>query len=224
MNNTYFTDQLTKIIAEFDLLKGRAVNDDLSGNIRIDQITELVTKCKATIVRITGVNSEYYKDIMAAQSLNIYTGLKLVRIIGVVKALKSDLENDYLKTFSEIIHSEIFADYLEMAYYLSEEGYKDPSAVLAGSTLESHLKQLCKNRQIPIEVQNNIGKLVPKKADLMNADLLKAQCYTLTYQKQITAWLDLRNNAAHGNYSLYTPEEVKLMIAGIRNFLLTVAS
>lgn len=42
-------------------------------------------------------------------------------------------------------------------------------------------------------------------------------CYL---SKQITAWLDLRNNAAHGKYDKYSIEEVKLMIAGIRNFLL----
>ncbi len=35
-------------------------------------------------------------------------------------------------------------------------------------------------------------------------------------QKQITAWLQLRNDAAHGHYDRYEFEQVKAMIIGIR--------
>jgi hypothetical protein len=38
-------------------------------------------------------------------------------------------------------------------------------------------------------------------------------------QKQVTAWAGLRNDAAHGNYGNYTDEQVKLMVAGIRDFI-----
>jgi uncharacterized protein YodC (DUF2158 family) len=38
-------------------------------------------------------------------------------------------------------------------------------------------------------------------------------------QKQVTAWAGIRNDAAHGNYKGYTDEQVKLMIAGIREFI-----
>jgi len=33
------------------------------------------------------------------------------------------------------------------------------------------------------------------------------------------AWLDIRNNAAHGKYSEYSDEDVDLMIKGILNFI-----
>jgi hypothetical protein len=222
MTNNYFIDQLQKILDEYLKLTQRPNQSyDLSNNSSLDELTELVSKSKSAIARIVGVNSEYYKDVLDSVSKNTDTGYKLMKVIGIVKALKSDLVNDYLKSYSEIIHSEIFSDYLEMAYHLAEEGYKDPAAVLAGSTPESHLKELCKSQNIEIETKNSNGKLIVKKADLLNSDLAKTKCYTLTYQKQITAWLDLRNNAAHGNYIKYTTEEVNLMIAGIRNFLLS---
>ena len=36
---------------------------------------------------------------------------------------------------------------------------------------------------------------------------------------QITAWLDIRNNSAHGNYNEHNTDQVDLMIKGIKNFI-----
>ncbi|MGW6735793.1 hypothetical protein [Streptomyces sp. NPDC055013] len=41
----------------------------------------------------------------------------------------------------------------------------------------------------------------PKKADTLNADLKKVDVYDGLQQKEVTAWMDLRNKAALGNYS-----------------------
>ncbi len=148
-----------------------------------------------------------------------HAGLIIKHIIGIVQALKSDLESDYLKSLSEIIHSNLFSDYIDMATHLLEEGYKDPAAVLTGSTLENHLRNLCVKHDVEIEYENSKGKIVSKKADSMNAELAKKEVFNKTFQKQITAWLDLRNNAAHGKYDQYGEMEVKLMISGILNFI-----
>jgi len=62
----------------------------------------------------------------------------------------------------------------------------------------------------------------PKKSDTVNADLYRQKVYTLLDQKSVTAWLDLRNNAAHGNYGAYSTEQVILMLQGVRNFIVRV--
>jgi hypothetical protein len=222
MNKDFFIKQLDDILTDYNKVKSKAQYDDLSGNISIEEITTVLTKSKAAIVRIVGDKSEYYKDIDATlQRTSIREGEKLRNIIGTVTALRSDLQNDYLKSFSDIIQSEVFSDYLEMAEHLLSEGYKDPSAVLVGSTLEVQLRELCISNGIDIEVTNNKGNLVPKKADLMNSDLAKANIYSSAYQKQIIAWLGIRNSAAHGKYSDYTTAEISLMLQGIRQFILT---
>jgi hypothetical protein len=46
--------------------------------------------------------------------------------------------------------------------------------------------------------------------------------YNLLDQKQVTAWLDFRNKAAHGEYKAYTAEQVKLMNQGVVNFITRV--
>ena len=93
-------------------------------------------------------------------------------------------------------------------------GYKDAAAVIAGSTLESHLRQLSNRLGIPSQATSK-----PKKADTLNAELAKARAYAGIDQKSVTAWLGLRNDAAHGNYSAYDKNQVALMISGIRDFI-----
>ena len=134
--------------------------------------------------------------------------------IGVAKALLSDIQNDYLKGLEEIIHGDLFSDFLEMATHLMENKYKDAAAVMAGSTLEVHMRKLCDKHS----VTTTSGRK-PKKAELLNAELAKEGVYSKLDQKNVTAWLGLRNNAAHGNYSEYTKEQVKLLIDSVRDFI-----
>ena len=104
---------------------------------------------------------------------------------------------------------EVFADFIEMAEHLLDERYKDPAAVIIGSVLEEHLRQLCLSAGIRTE-DVSATKVVPYKADRLNADLAKAGKYSKLDQKQVTAWLDLRNRAAHGKYAEYALEQVAL--------------
>lgn len=222
MNKDFFIKQIEDIIKDFNVIKSKATYDDFSGNIQIEEISSVMSRAKAAISRITGCNSEYYKDVLEATlKKHLTAGQKLRDVIGTITGLKTDLQNDFLKSLSDIIKSEVFSDYLEMADHLLTEGYKDPSAVLIGSTLEVHLRELCLLNGIDIDSKNSKGNLVPKKADLMNSDLTKANIYSSTYQKQIVAWLGIRNSAAHGKYSDYSNEEVKLMLQGVRLFILT---
>ena len=69
-----------------------------------------------------------------------------------------------------------------------------------------------------MEEANADGKLRPVKADTLNAKLVKATIYSKLDQKNVTAWLDLRNKAAHGEYTEYTAEQVVLLISGVREF------
>lgn len=223
-NKDFFKKQLDSILTEYQNFASFCKYDDFSDKFNTVEIGTLITKSISTIERITSDKSEYYKSIQIAYDPKnrhqySHSGLILKHIIGIVQALKSDLENDYLKSLSEIIHSNLFSDYIDMATHLLEEGYKDPAAVLTGSTLENQLRNLCVKHDIEIEYENNKGKIVSKKADCMNAELAKEEVYNKTFQKQITAWLDLRNNAAHGKYDQYGDTEVKLMISGILNFI-----
>lgn len=177
MNNKLFKKQLNSIIQNFEEMGKKSVHNDLSDLPKADR-QSLVTRGIASVHRISGINSTYSLEIQRIIQKQPHLHVHTSSVIGVVKALKEDLELGYLQNLAEIIHSEVFSDFLEMSKYLNDNGYKDASAVIAGSTLESHLRKIADKYSVPIE---NNGK--PIKANKLNADLTKAGAYELLDQK-----------------------------------------
>jgi hypothetical protein len=139
--------------------------------------------------------------------------------LGVLQAAKAEVLGGWAISVRGLISAEIFTDFIEMAEYLLSEHYKDPSAVIAGSVLEEHLRQLALKNSVPITSTDKKGNSVAQKADTINSALVKASVYNVLQQKNVTAWLDLRNKAAHGHYSEYSEENVSLMLQGILLFM-----
>lgn len=142
--------------------------------------------------------------------------------ISILQAIRAEIDGGWLFTLKGLITSEVFADFIEMAEHLLETGYKDPAAVVCGSVLEEHLRQLCIKNKIPTTTVKK-GKEVPKKADTLNSELTKNEVYGKLDQKMVTAWLDLRNNAAHGKYDEYNDVQVKNMITAVTEFMVRVS-
>jgi hypothetical protein len=140
-------------------------------------------------------------------------------LAGSVKTLRADYHMDRLSSFKELVHADVFADFLEMAEYLLDEEFKDPAAVLAGSVLEEHLRKLCEKNGVPVSSTDKRGKLKPLMIDQLNIELVRKQVYGKVEQQQITAWASIRNQAAHGHYSEYDKAQVTLMLQGIRDFV-----
>ena len=136
-------------------------------------------------------------------------------LMGVLAALRADVEAGYTQTLAELVHADVFADFLEMAEELVDKDYKDAAAVLAGSVLEEHLRKLAQKNNVTVEKPD--GK--PKKADTINADLVKAGAYNKLEQKSVTAWLGTRNAAAHGDYDEYDKAQVEGLIRDVRAFM-----
>ena len=101
---------------------------------------------------------------------------------------------------------------------LENEPSTTAAAVIAGVSLETHLRALCQKHGIDTDITNDKGNLKPKKADAMNADLTKTRVYQGDIQKDVSAWLGKRNKAAHGRDTDATKKEIQLMIEGIRYF------
>lgn len=138
--------------------------------------------------------------------------------IAVLEELKHAIENGYLSEFRRVVAASVFSDYLEMAEHLIVEGYKDPAAVIVGSTLEEHMRELC--RVHDIDTADDKGR--PKKTELLNDDLYKKDVYNLLDKKNVTAWLDLRNKAAHGHYGEYNQSQVEQLLVNVREFIARV--
>ena len=206
--------QIDTALKNYQELSSRSAYDDCSDLPHADT-TALITSLCATIRRLSPPSSQYLKSMDSIiKDSKIDNAYIVPHLVGVLNALRGDYTKGYLSTIAELLHADIFADFLERADYLLSEGYKDPAAVIAGSVLEEHLSQLCIKNSIPLLIGTK-----PKKADLLNSELAALPSYSVLDQKSVTAWLDLRNKAAHGKYSEYTKEQVSLMIQGIRDFM-----
>lgn len=212
--------QIEDLVQEFEKIEKAKKYNDWS-DIDSNDASEFITAGMNAIYRAVGLNNPLSKrlETVIANSPPHHAFVAVPHIGGALKALRKDITSGYLVSIQELIHAEVFADFLEMAQHLLEEGYKDPAAVLVGGVLEEHLRKLCNKQGISIEFTNSKGDVNPKKADTMNADLAKSGVYSGLDQKNITAWLALRNKAAHGKHSEYTHQQVELLLQSIQDFL-----
>jgi hypothetical protein len=118
------------------------------------------------------------------------------------------------------IRRAVFFDFVDMAASLLEESDRRSAATfaafLAGATFEEHLRKLADANGI--ETVNPAGERAG--AESLNTELCGEGVYDLTEQMQATGWLELRNKAYLGKRDEFTAEEVRLMIQGVREFMI----
>jgi hypothetical protein len=129
-------------------------------------------------------------------------------LYSIFAAAKEDFEGGYIFSLRGLVKAEVLTDALEQAQELLTSGYKDPACVLVGVSLEIAVKELASRHSVPAA-----------RLDKMNTDLCKAGAYNIAKQKQITAWADLRNKAAHGDWTGYSKNDVTAMHAGVQQFV-----
>jgi hypothetical protein len=206
-------DQLDRAEREYTVLRAKSKYSDGSDQPEVDT-TRIITILGATIERVAPPGSRY--RIEAERMFKMWGATNttcLNYLPGIIAALRSDIDEGYLQSISELIHADVFADFLGMAEHLLDEGYKEAAAVLVGGVLEEHLRKLASKNNVPFLVGSRAVK-----ADRLNSDLAGANVYSGLYQKSITAWLDLRNKAAHGKHTEYTKEQVGPMLQGVQEF------
>ncbi len=206
--------QIDAALGAYDAAYSRSGDESLPG-FTDAQKTEILNRLAATIDRLAPPNSQYRENSKASlKSYGADNSYNLRVLAGILRALRADYAAGFLQKVESLVQADLFSDFLEMAEHLLAQGYKDPAAVLIGGVLEEHLRKLCLANGVAVAAG---GK--PKKADTMNAELAGAGVYNKLDQKAVTAWLDLRNNAAHGKYTEYTRDQVQGMLQGVSSFL-----
>ena len=184
------------------------------------EVTGWVTRLGQSIRRLYGEESQEfssYSDALATERfyyIHSNWNAHISKLVGIAKAIQHDLESGLLIDIRALLQADVFADFLEMADYLLNEGYKDPAAVLIGAVLEDGLRRLLEKHGLP--VAHSSGR--PLTIEPMNAALAKAGVYNKLVQKQITSWAHVRNSAAHGKYDEYTKAQVQLMLLFVQGF------
>ena len=144
----------------------------------------------------------------------MHSSTRLSELVATASALRDDIAAGWLTSVVELAHADTDAGYLEMAEGLLGQGYKDAAAVIAGTSLEVHLRALATKHGLGLQAPNG----GPKKMDAVNAELKAAGVYNAIKHKQVTAWLGIRNSAAHGNYGDYDEVAVEGLVNRVGNF------
>lgn len=189
-------------------------------NLRVQELQSVVARGGQLISKLYGQDSHFFATFKSAipfQSLNSMHAnhyRHVSDIVGILKAVESDLDSGMLANFRGLAQAEVFADFLEMAEHLLSEGYKDAAAVILGAVLEDSLRKIADASGVAL-VGSNGKKLT---IDPLNSALSKVDVYGALVQKQVTSWANLRNDAAHGNFDKYDTTQVKHMLLFVQKF------
>lgn len=213
-NLSKLSQRFTELEAQLEIVKAtkHAVHSEFSRGFEIDGYKYLnwVIKARHLLGLACGPNSIHFAEFKAAEMPGAYESAidAMPRCEAIFAAAREDYEGGYLISARRLVQAEVFDSELEQARALLDAGYRVAAAVIAGTVLETALRELC------VASSLQVGKL-----DKMNSDLAKAGTYSLLVQKRITALADIRNNAAHGHPDKFTTEDVQDMIDYVTSFL-----
>jgi len=166
------------------------------------------TRILNMLKRVFGEDSVHFQEFTkifsrAGGDINEFEACRAIFL-----SAKKDYAGGFLFNVRSLVKADILDDVLEQAKELLNADYKDAACILTGVSLETTLKELS------IRANIFIGKL-----DKMNVELCKAGVYNMIKQKQITAWAELRNKAAHGDWLEYSANDVKDFHEGVQRFI-----
>ena len=144
--------------------------------------------------------------------------------LSTLSGLKHNYDNGYLDSLHDRAVANISADYMEQAEALLGEGIQGqydhvPAAVLCGAVLENRLRQFCEQQEPPIETRKQNGD--PKTLGPLIGELERRKLFDRLIFKNLKAWADIRNSAAHGKFDEFARHDVEMMLSGVQHFLST---
>jgi hypothetical protein len=223
---------LTKTLARFNSLisEGRNILESAApvevGSKMPDaeKLIEWRTKAATLLVRVIPKGHVHHDAAKGMAKLPV-SFEALQEAVSMLRGIKDDFDKGFLDDLSMCIEAEIATDYMGQAEHLLAEGHRGrfdhvPAAVLAGAVLEKALHTLCGQQQPPIPLKGPKGEF--KSLAPLISDLKKAGAFNEAKAKQLRAWADLRNLAAHGEFNQFKRGDVEHMIAGINGFLADV--
>ncbi len=190
---------------------------------RVDwqRFVEWRTKVASLLSNIVPENNVNHRQVINFPSLDNRKD-RLEYGISLLKGIKQDFETGFLDDLPNQIEGEIAVDYMAQAENLLEEGHRGkfnhvPAAVLAGAVLEKVLRTLATRQRPQVPTTEQKGR--PVRLNALIDSHRKTGTYNEAMAKQLRAWADIRNHAAHGEFEQFSRSDVELMIKGINAFL-----
>jgi len=178
-----------------------------------DELRAFLVAGAATVIRIAGRDSEFYRHLPQPPPPNEKIALSRQlpsMVLGVLTALRDAVYQGLLGSFEQRIRANVHGDFLVQAKDLLDQSYHVPAMVLIGGVLEDHLQKLCIARSLQWKGDGSLGKY---------NDLLKETLYSQAEWRRIQSIGDDRNDAAHGQGQKVKPENVRDHLGYVQRLL-----
>ena len=139
-------------------------------------------------------------------------GLKfeLLNGIGILTSINNEFSSDMLFSSDVVWTKDFLGQILFEAQTLLNSGYLPAASVYCRVFIESMIKKIADQNNI---LYDNKTKLIKICQDLKDNDIIQ-----LPDWRQLMAWIDLGNEAAHGIIDNCEKQSISQMIRGISNF------
>ena len=208
--------KVKKLESQFESweLKNATVGLDAALSVGVEAPSEFVRlrHRSRTLLSQRGIPQHYLDGYLWSESVPAATFGKTAR--GVLRALVEDLEEENIPPIGTAIRAETLSEMLDLAESLLDAGNPLPGAAVAGAVLEGHLRGLCEEAGVEVNVGKKGGSL-GKYADALRAEgLLRKDVYRL-----VSGWITLRNDASHMKAENLGEPPVRAMITGLRSLM-----
>lgn len=180
-----------------------------------ERLDQWKLSCLNTVEIIAGKKSVFYETFPFGRIdySNRTFDEAMSHYLSVLRALSEELQMGFLFGVEMLVAKDILGTIIEEARTLLQAKYKDAAAIYCRVILETSLKKLCDKNKITYRKKEKLSTISEK---------LRKKGHLNIYEwRQIQAWADIGNSAAHGKFSDYTEDDVKNMLNGIENFLKT---
>jgi hypothetical protein len=173
-------------------------------------MAEIETSTKGILEILYGAGRKRWEDYIQSEAPQNYAyDTRLKVYLGVLSAIRSEIEMGLTGNLRREIEGEVFADFVTLAKRSLEEN-KDVAAVLASSALEDALKRL--------GIQNGLDVENKDMSEVINA--LKTKGLIKGAQgKILSSYIQLRNKAFHAEWNNIEKPEISSMIGFTEQFL-----
>jgi hypothetical protein len=169
---------------------------------------EWLVQVKNIIEATFGQDSPQTRELRRLADRGVVDARGVNQLIGVLRGSHGDLVAGFLAKQEFLLAGEVFDSVLSEARHLIETDHKDAAAVLGRVVLEDSLKRLARLHGIEGVTSSRL-----------NDGLKACGAYGQPQWRQVQAWLDIGNAAAHGEFDQYTSAQVRVLLSGIEAFL-----
>jgi len=164
--------------------------------------TRWQTSCLHLLEKTFGANSIY--SMKFKETISYADESQLAWELELMTGAKEEIEKGFLYKIEHLMSIDLFDSVIEQAEYLLKNGFKDVAAVLGRVVIENRLKDIAKREKVTFSEKTKLSKL--------DESLWKKNVYAKNIWRVTQGYIDLGNDAAHGDFDKYDDKTVGNML------------